>query len=424
MDDGLPAPWPLLPKGDRVKAEQSIRDVYDAAGLAAPRFIVWLAGPRDAYRVLAWVTWRRWVLSMALVLGLAVSVAPLLTTSPAGLGEAASSSTRVPWIGSAMVLALAGLIGGLDWRWRDVRHRVHTARGACLLILLGAATAAPFVVPQLSAVSAAGGGIATLALGGLVTPPPAGSAPLPHRFGPLLNARMSDLLKRASPGPRLPDTALHAVVRWLRGRLMPAPLCPAEACFSGQSTTARACPRPSTMQRVAIGLLNHVGALWMYRNVALVLAPPTECHVNGEGALHNSTGAAVRWADGTVLLAIDGEVGGDLDLDLDRLSAEAVRQEPSPALRRVLIECFGPERLMRAFGGHKIAEDAAGQLWCAPQFDGEPLVMVRVRNATPEPDGQRRVYWLRVPPTTATPREGVAWTFGLDADAYRPTRET
>jgi hypothetical protein len=50
--------------------------------------------------------------------------------------------------------------------------------------------------------------------------------------------------------------------------------------------------------------------------------------------------------------------------------------------------------------------------------------MVEVLNSTPEPDGTRRTYWLRVPPSTRTAKEGVAWTFGLQAEAYAPVRET
>ena len=50
--------------------------------------------------------------------------------------------------------------------------------------------------------------------------------------------------------------------------------------------------------------------------------------------------------------------------------------------------------------------------------------MVEVLNATPEPDGSRKTYYLRVPPGTRTARAAVAWTFGLAADAYAPARET
>ena len=41
-----------------------------------------------------------------------------------------------------------------------------------------------------------------------------------------------------------------------------------------------------------------------------------------------------------------------------------------------------------------------------------------------EPDGTFRRYWLRVPPNTRTAREGVAWTFGLTAEEYRPLVQT
>ncbi len=50
--------------------------------------------------------------------------------------------------------------------------------------------------------------------------------------------------------------------------------------------------------------------------------------------------------------------------------------------------------------------------------------MVEVVNSTPEPDGSHRTYWLRVPPSTRTAREGVAWTFGLDSAAYEPLVQT
>ena len=51
-------------------------------------------------------------------------------------------------------------------------------------------------------------------------------------------------------------------------------------------------------------------------------------------------------------------------------------------------------------------------------------MVVEVENSTPEPDGSRRTYFLRVPPATRTAREAVAWTFSMTADAYRPSMET
>jgi hypothetical protein len=63
-------------------------------------------------------------------------------------------------------------------------------------------------------------------------------------------------------------------------------------------------------------------------------------------------------------------------------------------------------------------------LWRLPMERDEDLVMVEVVNSTAEPDGTFRVYWLRVPPWVRTARQGVAWTFDLTEETYRPLVET
>jgi len=50
--------------------------------------------------------------------------------------------------------------------------------------------------------------------------------------------------------------------------------------------------------------------------------------------------------------------------------------------------------------------------------------MVKVINQTPEPDGTRKVYFLRVPPTIITAKEAVAWTFDQPGEEYNPLEET
>ncbi len=54
----------------------------------------------------------------------------------------------------------------------------------------------------------------------------------------------------------------------------------------------------------------------------------------------------------------------------------------------------------------------------------ENLVMVRVKNSTPEPDGHFKYYWLRVPPDSKNAEEAVAWTFGMSKKEYAPAKET
>lgn len=81
--------------------------------------------------------------------------------------------------------------------------------------------------------------------------------------------------------------------------------------------------------------------------------------------------------------------------------------------------------------GRPIHADADGlgeprRLWRAERPGGDTaLVMVEVRNSTPEPDGSRRTYWLRVPPHVRTCQEAVAWTFGIEGpDQYQPIAES
>ena len=92
-------------------------------------------------------------------------------------------------------------------------------------------------------------------------------------------------------------------------------------------------------------------------------------------------------------------------------------------LRRLLLDRIGYERFLDIAGTELVAQDDFGKLWRSElQIDGEPLRVVEVVNATPEPDGTYRRYFLRVPPTTRTAREAVAWTFGFDDPATTCSR--
>ena len=97
----------------------------------------------------------------------------------------------------------------------------------------------------------------------------------------------------------------------------------------------------------------------------------------------------------------------------------------------MLVERFGEERLVREGGGELVHEDETGRLWRRNMQANEPwwhreepVVVVEVLNSTPEPDGSRKTYFLRVPPDVRVAREAVAWTFGLSFDAYAPAIET
>ncbi len=169
----------------------------------------------------------------------------------------------------------------------------------------------------------------------------------------------------------------------------------------------------------------HAGWWWPYENVAVVCERPVELHRDEAGRLDRGDGPALAFADGFALHAWRGmPVPATFLAGLAGLTPERIRDEENAELRRVMLEYYGYERYLAASGARHEHRDGTGVLWRIELADDEDVVMVEVVNSTPEPDGTHRTYWLRVPPGTRTAREGVAWTFGLHADAYEPLVQT
>ncbi|MFJ2568783.1 DUF6745 domain-containing protein, partial [Streptomyces sp. NPDC087568] len=136
-------------------------------------------------------------------------------------------------------------------------------------------------------------------------------------------------------------------------------------------------------------------------------------------------GPALAFPDGFALHAWRGmPIPAEFLAELGELTPARIREEENAELRRVMLEHYGYERYLEDSGAEPVQRDKAGVLWRIELEGDEPLVMVEVVNSTPEPDGTHRTYWLRVPPSTRTAREGVAWTFGLEEADYVPERET
>ncbi|WP_246562387.1 DUF6745 domain-containing protein [Streptomyces roseirectus] len=167
------------------------------------------------------------------------------------------------------------------------------------------------------------------------------------------------------------------------------------------------------------------GWWWAFEEVAVVCERPVELHRDEAGRLDRGDGPALAFADGFALCAWRGMPvpPGFLD-ELRTLVPQRIQAEENAELRRVMLEFYGYERYLTDSGAKPVHRDETGVLWRIEMGIDEPVVMVEVTNSTPEPDGSRNVYWLRVPPRTRTAREGVAWTFGLDASAYAPLQET
>lgn len=169
----------------------------------------------------------------------------------------------------------------------------------------------------------------------------------------------------------------------------------------------------------------HAGWWWPNEKTAIVSERPLTLSRDEAGRLDRGDGPALGYADGFELCAWRGmPVPRDFLDELTALTPGRIRDEENAELRRVMLEYYGYDRYLEESGAKPVHRDKTGVLWRVELVGDEDVVMVEVVNSTPEPDGTSRTYWLRVPPTTRTAREGVAWTFGIGADTYEPLRQT
>jgi hypothetical protein len=108
----------------------------------------------------------------------------------------------------------------------------------------------------------------------------------------------------------------------------------------------------------------------------------------------------------------------------ERLAARQALTERNAEVRRVMVERIGHDRFITELDLRPVHQDETGSLYRVGLAEDEPLVIVHVTNATPEPDGSRRRFFLRVPPEMERARQAVAWTFGLPEREYRPLEES
>ncbi|MEU6356084.1 DUF6745 domain-containing protein [Streptomyces sp. NPDC047072] len=167
------------------------------------------------------------------------------------------------------------------------------------------------------------------------------------------------------------------------------------------------------------------GWWWPFARVAVLTERPVALHRDEAGRLDHGAGPALAYPDGFALHAWRGmAVPAAFLAELSTLTPERIRAEENAELRRVMLEYYGYDRYLADSDAQPVHRDETGILWRIDLVDDEAVVMVEVVNSTPEPDGTHRTYWLRVPPTTRTAKEGVAWTFGLVSEVYEPVQET
>lgn len=152
---------------------------------------------------------------------------------------------------------------------------------------------------------------------------------------------------------------------------------------------------------------------------------PKHVSLDHMNRLHNTNGPALIFPDGYKIYALHGvhSPPGYVE-EAESVTGRDIELERNIELRRVLIDRFGVERYLRETGAAVVDRSERGTLYRKQQAGDESMMIVQVRNSTPEPDGSYKDYFLRVPPTMQTAQEAIAWTFGLKPDDYDPLVET
>lgn len=161
------------------------------------------------------------------------------------------------------------------------------------------------------------------------------------------------------------------------------------------------------------------GWLQPHRQTCWLAERPVLLRGDARDCLHNAWGPALRYPDGWSVWAWRGvEVPRWVVAHPERITLAAIDDQTNVQLRRCMIEIMTPQRYVALGGATRVAEDETGVLWRRIWPGTDAWAAVEVINATAEPDGARRHFFLQVPATMRTAREAVAWTYGLPVKAY------
>jgi hypothetical protein len=178
-------------------------------------------------------------------------------------------------------------------------------------------------------------------------------------------------------------------------------------------------PVASMLRAVAAGLF------YVKFGVAEVVCIPRPSLWLAGGQLHREDGAAVEWPSGERRFFWRGvNVPGWMIEKPKMITATMIRRERNLARRRSMIELFDIEQFLRRADAWIFSEDQFGRLWRVPvsktqaNNDDPFFTLVEVINGSCGPDGTQRRHFLEVPPWMNSPRQAVAWTYGLQPEQY------
>jgi hypothetical protein len=157
-----------------------------------------------------------------------------------------------------------------------------------------------------------------------------------------------------------------------------------------------------------------------YENIALLSERHVSISMDERGLLHHERAPALLYPDGWGICAWHGTPVPEYVITSPEAITLADIERSSGSQKAVMSERYGLTRYFKERGARVVQEDSCGTLFRAPGG----AMLVRVVNATPEPDGRYREFFLSVPRDVITAKQAVSWTFGLSDLAYMPEVQT
>lgn len=172
------------------------------------------------------------------------------------------------------------------------------------------------------------------------------------------------------------------------------------------------------------GLANSAAWITPHAHICWLMEKPQLIRHDANGRLHAPDGPALRYGDGSKAYAWKGIlIPARLIEHSEGIDVRSIDAVHDPQVRRCMIDIMTPQRFIQQGGATRVAQDETGILW-RQRWRWEAWAAVEVVNGTPESDGTYKHYFLQVPPTVRTPREAVAWTYGLSERHYHPSMRT
>lgn len=107
----------------------------------------------------------------------------------------------------------------------------------------------------------------------------------------------------------------------------------------------------------------------------------------------------------------------------ESLTFKDVISHPNTEIRYVGMKIIGFNKIKEEC--ETVDEDERGyELFKIKGVFEESIMVLKCLNSTPEIDGNRKIYYLLVPPTMKTCQEAVAWTFMMEPSEYHPEIES